>query len=133
MNASIKYLTQKIKGFLDILENKDIFTILIIVLVAFLSFGLGRLSRIEESRVPIKIENTAAVLSGASKTSGDSSQQNNDVVTEKMYVASINGGSYHFPWCSGAKRIKEANKIWFASKKDAEKTGYKPARNCKGL
>jgi len=124
MNASIKDLTQKIKGFLKILENKDIFTILIIVLVAFLSFGLGRLSKIEESRIPIKIENSASVLSGTNKLNNN---------PEMLYVASVNGESYHFPWCSGAKRIKEENKIWFGSKEDAVKAGYKPAGNCKGL
>jgi len=49
------------------------------------------------------------------------------------YVASKNGSKYHFPWCSGATRMKEENKIWFETKEAAEKAGYGPAANCKGL
>ncbi len=49
------------------------------------------------------------------------------------YVASKKGTKYHLPWCGGAKQITEANKIWFVSKEDAEKAGYTPASNCKGI
>jgi hypothetical protein len=48
-------------------------------------------------------------------------------------VASKNGTKYHFLWCPGASTIKEENKIYFTSKEEAEKAGYKPAVNCKGL
>lgn len=50
-----------------------------------------------------------------------------------LYVASKNGAKYHLPTCSSAKRIKEENKIWFNSKQEAEKAGYEPAKNCKGI
>ncbi|TSC62722.1 MAG: hypothetical protein G01um101448_259 [Parcubacteria group bacterium Gr01-1014_48] len=50
-----------------------------------------------------------------------------------QYVASKKGTKYHFPWCGGAARISEENKIWFNSKEEAEKAGYTPAGNCKGL
>lgn len=49
------------------------------------------------------------------------------------YVASKNGKAYHFPWCSGAQRIKPANQVWFETKEAAEAAGYLPAGNCKGL
>jgi len=48
-------------------------------------------------------------------------------------VASKNGTVYHFPWCSGAQRINEENKIWFTSQEEAQAAGYRPAANCKGL
>jgi methylphosphotriester-DNA--protein-cysteine methyltransferase len=48
-------------------------------------------------------------------------------------VASKSGKAYHLPWCSGAQRIKEANKIYFASKAEAEQAGYTPAANCPGI
>jgi len=51
----------------------------------------------------------------------------------KMYVGSKNGTAYYLPWCGGVKLINEENKIWFASKEDAETKGYKPAGNCKGI
>ena len=49
------------------------------------------------------------------------------------YVASKSGSYYHFPWCAGALRIKDANKVWFQTKTEAESRGLKPASNCPGL
>ncbi len=49
------------------------------------------------------------------------------------YVASKKGIKYHLPWCPGAKQISSKNKIWFASKEEAQLAGYQPASNCKGL
>ncbi|MBI5005006.1 MAG: hypothetical protein HZC03_00115, partial [Candidatus Lloydbacteria bacterium] len=49
------------------------------------------------------------------------------------FVASKNGTTYHFPWCSGAIRIKEENKVWFATKEAADRAGSHPAGNCTGL
>ena len=50
-----------------------------------------------------------------------------------QYVASKSGSKYYLPWCGGAKLIKDENKVWFATKADAEAAGYAPASNCKGL
>ena len=80
---------------------------LVIILVALISFGLGRLSKIRENKTPITIENsTSKIRSGASQI-GD-----NDVMfrkfgrrhqmQRKIIVASKNGTKYHYPWCSGA-------------------------------
>ncbi len=53
--------------------------------------------------------------------------------TAMVYVASKTGTKYHLPWCAGAQRIKDENKVWFATKEDAEAAGYTPAANCKGI
>jgi methylphosphotriester-DNA--protein-cysteine methyltransferase len=53
--------------------------------------------------------------------------------TTGAYVASRTGTKYYLPTCGTAKRIKDENKVWFATKADAEKAGYEPATNCKGL
>ena len=37
---------------------------------------------------------------------------------------------YHHPWCSGAQRIKETNKLWFPTEADAIAAGYTLAANC---
>jgi len=50
-----------------------------------------------------------------------------------LFVASINSDKYHFVSCSGAKRIKEENKIYFFSTEEAERRGYTPTKNCKEL
>jgi hypothetical protein len=49
------------------------------------------------------------------------------------YVGSRTGKTYHLPWCSGAQRIKPENRVWFATKGEAEERGYHPAVNCKGI
>jgi hypothetical protein len=94
----------------------------VVILVAFLAFGPGRMSEIENGREPVRIEQTVT-------TSTDGQAR----LSDGQVVASNTGTKYHLPWCSGAQRISEANKIYFASKAEAEKAGYAPAANCKGL
>ncbi|MBI5816997.1 MAG: hypothetical protein HZB09_01070 [Candidatus Yonathbacteria bacterium] len=124
-------------------------TSLIIVLVAFGSFGLGRLSRIEEPKSPLEIKanNGAEAQVVSIPFSGDLKPDTNiksavgqslkvDKITvsnEGFIVASKTGKKYHFPWCAGAQQIKEENKVWFASEAEAKAAGFTPAANCKGL
>lgn len=123
----INKVKQKIKPY----EN-DLILVFVIICVALIGFGLGRLSAISERKTPITIENTQSNVSAAATTTYDVVAY--DVVAEeKLYVASKNGTKYHYPWCSGAQNIKEENKIWFSAKEEAEKAGYSPAANCKGL
>ncbi|MCK4387048.1 MAG: hypothetical protein KAV41_03140 [Candidatus Pacebacteria bacterium] len=146
---SIKEKLNKIKAAGErLIDNQAIFTILIIVLVAFSSFGLGRLSKIEENKTPLAIYDNATpnynLASITQATEGGESVEVQPRLPDRQapqvglinggkYVASKNSDKYHAPWCSGAKRIKEENKIWFNSKEEAEKAGYKPAGNCKGI
>jgi hypothetical protein len=104
--------------------EKDLILAVVIILVALISFGLGRLSKIGESRVPITIENL-------STTTPTEKITDNKIMGN--FVASKNGTKYHYPWCSGAQSIKEENKIWFSTAEEAQKAGYEPASNCKGL
>lgn len=95
-------------------------------LVAILGFGLGRLTSVGDKRLPIKIEIASTTLT-TSLESTESTRQ------EGKFVGSKNGTKYHYPWCSGAARIKEENKIWFATAEEARRAGYTPAANCPGL
>ncbi len=56
-----------------------------------------------------------------------------DIPAGGQYVSSKSGTRYYLPWCSGAKQIKEENKVWFTTKEAAEAAGYTPAKNCKGI
>lgn len=120
----------KVKYFFATYKN-DIYTALLIFMVGMGSFGLGRLSAVLPKKEPIKIErhepggeNHDATPAPALKFTAPHSGK---------YVASKNGTAYHYPWCSGAQKIMEENKIWFNTKKEAEMAGYKPAGNCEGL
>src|SRR3989338_1564905 len=122
-------------------------TSLIIVLVAFGSFGLGRLSRIEESKAPLQIKGISgaeAQVSGVSnganigtsiKGTVQKTAEINKIAVpnEGFVVGSKTGKKYHFPWCAGAQQIKEEKKVWFANEVEAKAAGYSPAANCKGL
>ena len=106
--------------------EKDLILSAIIIIVALISFGLGRLSKIRENKTPITIE--------TAKSAKVQPWQNiEEEERDGIFVASKNGAKYHFPWCPGAQRIKESNKIWFSTKTEAETAGYTPAANCKGL
>ena len=112
-----------------LVENNAIYASIVVIIVGMASFGLGRLSAPENRVESVAIENpypsSELVLGG-----GESVLVSSE---EGKFVASRSGTKYHFPWCSGAKRIKEENKLWFVTKEDAEAAGYEPAKNCKGL
>jgi len=116
------------------LELKDDwFIVTTVILVALISFGIGRLTAPKTE--PIQVKN----LEKASIEDIDIENQ------EKVYppateqrdvgrvVGSKNSDKYHLPECPGAKQISEQNKVWFDSIEAAEKAGYKPAANCPGL
>ena len=126
---SIKDIVQKIKG-VDRGKATDLYIVSIIILVGFASFGLGRLSTLEKRGDGIEIrypQNYEARVSAAGDTETEA------VLDGGLLVGSKQGSKYHFPWCSGAQRIKESNKIWFSSVSMARDAGYTPAANCKGL
>ncbi len=95
--------------------------IAIVLLLGLSSFGLGRLSALEEVRpaVSIRAADQAAAL--------------RPIAIGGLVVASRSGSAYHFPWCPGAETMAERNKVWFKSEEAARAAGYAPAKNCKGL
>ena len=131
------------------LNSRELYTILLILLVGFASFGLGRLSKLQEGETPIRIEQASAtvfaslpILGGDKGAVMPSSVKDEGLKIKDsplslsaggQIVASRSGSKYHYPWCSGAQRISEANKVWFNSIEEARKAGYTPASNCKGL
>jgi len=117
---SIKDIWQKIKP-------QDYLVVLIIILVASASYGLGRLSVLEKNREEVTISRAAAVVS---PVLADTKVNN---IEKGFLVASKSGQKYHFPSCAGAAQIADKNKIWFSSYEEAQKAGYTKATNCKGL
>ncbi len=122
------------KRFLELLQKKDIFIALTIILVAFASFGLGRLSKIEDSREPITVTDISEGNTAGAPKTNQINQSNQQAPAEKgKFVASKNGTKYYLPWCSGVSKINETNKIWFQTKEEAEARGLTPAANCPGI
>lgn len=122
----LSHKLQQIKIWLKSTEG-DLLVAVSFILIALIGFGLGRLSAFQE-RTPIQID--------YQKPLSSSTFEVENVETEKqeaLLVGSKNSDKYHFPWCSGALRIKDENKIYFSSQEEAKKFGYKPASNCEGL
>jgi hypothetical protein len=105
------------------LADQNLFTAIVLVMVALTAFGLGRGS--------VRGEEPAALVENAPPMVTPTAPSESLPAT--FYVASKNGEVYHLPHCSGAKRINEANKITFKTKDEAEAAGYRPAANCKGI
>lgn len=120
--------------------EKDLFVATTIIAVALIGFGLGRLSAIRENKSPVQIEYLDYMTAAAGESAGPAGEQNfesrnnfEEIKKGGSFVASKNSDKYHYPWCPGALRVKEENKIWFSSREEAENRGYAPAANCKGL
>ncbi len=153
MADSIQEMWDKFKY---VLKDDGFYYGTIILLVGVISFGLGRWSMTTslEKAVPGAITVNQSASLGAiggnpnSKTASTSSKNpaeqekvaNTSVVAptpitaeNAAFVGSRKGTKYHLLSCPGAKQISEENKLFFASKEDAMKSGYSPASNCKGI
>ena len=127
---SIANLPEKGK---QIVENNAVYSALLVIVVGCAAFGLGKLSEepVEVEAVAIEHPFPAPELQIGGEE--DIVQIGSMQPENGQFVASRSGSKYHFPWCPGAQQMKDSNKIWFATKEDAEKAGYEPAANCKGL
>lgn len=110
--------------------------ILILLLSITAAFGLGILAGMEmgqgsgEDRLWIEELSQSEAVQPAAAAAAETTTT---PVTTGKYVASKSGTKYHLPTCSGTKRIKEENKVWFETKEQAVAAGYGPAANCPGL
>lgn len=118
-------------------KHTDFYVATLIFLIGMASFGLGRLSILWPSKEPIRIEenqsSNTAFINSINRSENPIKKSELTTRPKGKYVASKSGTSYHYPWCQGALKIKEENKIWFQTKEEATKAGYKPAGNCEGL
>lgn len=131
----IQEYAKKVKDWFE--TNKlDIYLAIFIFLVGLIGFGLGRISIlwIPKKAITITSESTQPDQKNPNSSEKSSSTAINKTASILgKFVASKSGTAYHFPWCPGALKIKEGNKVWFQTKEEAETQGYKPAGNCPGL
>lgn len=100
---------------------RKLFLTLVIILVAVIAFGIGRLS-VVGNREPIKIEYNPEMTNAQGPMTNENSA---------FIVASKNSSKYHYAYCPGARQISEKNKLTFATPAAAEAAGYILASNCK--
>lgn len=131
-------MKEKLKSWL---MNDQIFYGLLLIIIAILSFILGRFSVEDEKMTEkplIKMIEPITLTSSSSTTNTKIVNQPNiqtstNTDTDNQFVASKNGKRYYLKSCSGAKRIKPENIVSFESRELAEAAGYTKAANCPGL
>lgn len=126
-------MDQKLKSFV---WSEQTYLALLLCLVGMLSFVLGRYSVNETTQQQNSKQNQAGIVFVDTPTVLDTLGENRvgELETAPITViASQNGTKYHLPSCSGAKSIKEENKIYFNSIEEAKSAGYTPAGNCPAL
>jgi len=129
-----------------------------VILISIISFGAGRLTsqskdfggfelQVVESPSPsvmvtvMPLENNKPIETDVLKSSTKSDSVSGGIApsptptpTPKIQIiGNKNSKIYHYPWCSGAKNMKEENKVIFNTIEEAKSAGYRPAGNCPGL
>lgn len=136
---SIHDFIHKIKGYTDKAPLSFMY-ISITVIIGFSSFLLGRLSvsglensaDLEASAYDSSIFRGIGSVYSSQATSSQVKINTTPMISGSgNYVASKNGKLYYTASCKGANRIKEENRVWFDTVRDAEKSGYTRAPSCK--
>lgn len=99
-------------------------------------YSLGILREKATLEMPITMNIVPPQESVSPQVLGDTAKEVPVVITNTQnitipegkcaFVGSKNSTLYHLPTCASAKRIKETNKVCFATKESAEAKGYKP-------
>lgn len=101
--------------------EQAIFLATCLILIAVIGYNIGKISTAQKTE-PTKENPYQANLTRVTPTPIDKR-----VVVSKKSQSML----YHFTFCSGAKSIKEENKIWFNTEEEAIRAGYKLSGNCK--
>ncbi len=118
-------------------HQHGLFIGLCLILTAGIGYNIGRIVAMHAPTLAdaqtADLYNTQQAATGATKT-GPAIKVTQPSVkpSDPRVVASKASSSklYHHPWCSGAQRIKETNKLWFPTEADAISAGYTLAANC---
>lgn len=141
---SIPKIIEKIKSLSKNGRNKDILSILTIIVISFGSFLLGRNSTTNSDTSQVVVSGVREVVSqkpinknqksntGTPYDSSEQSatQQNIDIYAKGNYTASSRGKKYYPIDCLASQNIKESNKIYFKTASEAESKGYSLSTSC---
>lgn len=118
---------EKIKQILESEKGKDILIVIIVILVGLGSFELGRLSK-EHQNSGIKIEYLNEDLIKPENQPANVIRAVES--TNKTFFASNKGSKYYSIGCSAGKTLKQENRIYFATREEAEGAGYELSSLC---
>ncbi len=129
---------EKIKQFIEGEKGKQVFLVLVLILVGFATFQLGRLSK-ENGSTGVKIEyngvsesaNVLSALGSAKLLVKPTPKDSTPVKTINNFFASKKGKKYYPVNCSAGKTIKQENRVYFDTRELAEKAGYTLSSSCR--
>lgn len=129
-----------ISKFLHLIKShqQTLFLLVCIGLVSVISYNIGRINALEKT--PLKITKEGVLQADIYKGTSPKTviNEKGEVPTQApvprdlRVIASKKSTTkkFHYLWCSGAKQIKEENKLWFDSASAAQAAGYTLAANC---
>ena len=109
-----------------------LWTVLWALLSMWAAYNLGAV-RARYSALPTNEQSALSVRHGIVSRSVDAGQGSGRPARSDTRVVVSSASSsmkYHHPWCSGASRIKEENRVWYPSAEAAQADGYSRAGNC---
>ncbi len=133
---TIRQIVSKIKSLAATENGRDILVIGVVILACTGSFFLGRMSKSDAKDDQVKIVGAIQNFPSGNASQESSQIQNGTTGSSQTsdsgaYVASKNGTKYYPVGCSGAKRIKPENTVYFDTPSAAEAAGYALSSVCK--
>lgn len=144
---SIDNFAKKIKGVALGFKKRDLWSFMVIILVAFGSFYLGQISTTNSSNSQVTVlgargyENQLDQLNLVNNTNATNLNSNQGLVNQAIndnsgnyakgnYLASSRGKKYYPIDCPAANNIKMENRIYFKTASEAENKGYTLSSSC---
>ena len=117
----------------------EVLVLILVILSSFVSFLLGNSMGREARTTAASIVPVELIFAPSEPShSGEGRDAPMPIYTvgetagvSGAFVASKNGSKYYAPWCGTVSRIKEENKVWFATEAEAVAAGFGKAANCK--
>jgi len=107
---------------------RKFFLAMVIILVALLAFGIGRLS-VEGKREPVKIINAEVGSRNQEASNINQTASVINTMNDGEVYASSKGTKYYYSYCKST--VSDKNKVVFATAKLAESAGYTLSATCK--
>lgn len=118
---------QKLKK--NLIDKEDKIILLIgFILVAFLSFGAGKLSETYRPQTPIVFKNAPDCPTFSVNSEIATIGNTNESKTEGKIIGNKNSMIYHIPGSASYNRINPENRVYFDTEADAEKAGYRKTK-----
>lgn len=145
---SIPKITEKIKSLAQNSRGKDILSIIVIIIVSFGSFLLGRKSTTNTDTSQVQISGAKGIveknfnnLNSDTNTSSQSIAASDlvasagasigeNIYAKGNYLASSRGKKYYPIDCPASQNIKESNRVYFKTASEAETKGYTLSSSC---